>query len=283
MKNFKVAVASGKGGTGKTAVAVSLALALGGRPGGIQLLDCDVEEPDAGLFLRPAVENTREITVPVPSIDSDRCTGCGECAEACQFNAVAVISGRVLSFENLCHGCGGCTLVCPAGAVREKQRRIGTVERGAVGGITLMSGRLDIGEPKPTPLVRALKSMASPESPAILDSPPGTGCPVVETVKDCDYCVLVTEPTPFGLYDLNLMVSVLEVLGLPSGIVINRDDGPSRIIDDYAGRKHIPVLMRIPLKREIAEGLSRGIPLVEVDGTWESRFLNLAGKIECSI
>jgi MinD superfamily P-loop ATPase len=283
VKNFKIAVASGKGGTGKTAVAVSLALALGSQGRQIQLLDCDVEEPDASLFLRPTLEKSREVTVPVPSIDSGRCTGCGECEEACQFNALAIISGKVLNFENLCHGCGGCIFICPADAIKEKQRRIGTVERGAVGSITLLSGFLDIGEPKATPLVRALKSMASAEAPAIRDSPPGTGCPVVETVKDCDYCVLVTEPTPFGLYDLNLMVSVLEVLGLPSGIVINCDDGASRIIDDYASRKHIPVLMRIPLKREIAEHLSRGIPMVEADGTWESEFLNLAEKIEHSI
>jgi MinD superfamily P-loop ATPase len=279
----KMTVLSGKGGTGKTTVAVSLALALGTRRGRIQLLDCDVEEPDAGLFLKPTIENTREVTVPVPSIDSERCTGCGECAEVCQFNALAVISGKVLSFENLCHGCGGCTFICPAGAVSENQRRIGTVERGALGNIALLSGRLDIGEAKATPLVRALKSMASPEIPAILDSPPGTGCPVVETVTDCDYCILVTEPTPFGLYDLDLMVSVLEILGLPSGIVVNRDDGASHMIDDYARRKDIPVLMRIPLKREIAEFLSRGIPLVTADGAWEGEFLNLAEKVEHSI
>lgn len=282
-KTLKISVASGKGGTGKTTVAVSLALALKSRPEGVQLVDCDVEAPDAALFLKPNIDETREVTVPVPSIDSERCTGCGECAEVCQFNALAVVSGKALSFEKLCHGCGGCTFICPVGAIVENPKRIGTIDRGRAGDMTFLSGRLDIGEPKATPLVHELKSMAGRDMPTILDSPPGTGCPVVETVKDCDFCILVTEPTPFGLYDLNLMVSVLEVLDIPSGIVINRDDGASKLIEDYACDKNIPVLMRIPLARDIAESLSRGIPLVEADGAWVDEFLALAHKVEDSV
>jgi MinD superfamily P-loop ATPase len=162
-------------------------------------------------------------------------------------------------------------------------RRIGAIESGTAANMTFMSGRLDIGEPKATPLVRMLKSTARRDVPTILDSPPGTGCPVVETVKDSSYCVLVTEPTPFGLYDLDLMVRVLEVLRIQSGIVINRDDGASRLIDDYAARKGIPVLMRIPLRREIAEPLSRGIPLVAADPSWKGEFMSLIGKVESSL
>jgi MinD superfamily P-loop ATPase len=276
----RIAVASGKGGTGKTTVAVSLALALGQRRERVQFLDCDVEEPNAGLFLKPTIEATSEVIVNVPIADAERCTGCGKCAEVCQFNALAVVSGKVLVFENLCHSCGGCTFICPAGAITEGPRRIGAIERGAVANIAFMGGRLDIGEPKATPLVRALKSMADKSVLTIMDSPPGTGCPVVETVRDCDYCVLVTEPTPFGLFDLKLMVEVLEVLGIPSGIVINRDDGDGRIIEDFARDKRIPVLMRIPLSREIAGPLSRGVPLVEADPSYIEEFLRLGEKVQ---
>jgi MinD superfamily P-loop ATPase len=276
----RIAVASGKGGTGKTTVAVSLALALGQRRERVQFLDCDVEEPNAGLFLKPTIEATSEVIVNVPIADAERCTGCGKCAEVCQFNALAVVSGKVLVFENLCHSCGGCTFICPAGAITEGPRRIGAIERGAVANIAFMGGRLDIGEPKATPLVRALKSMADKSVLTIMDSPPGTGCPVVETVRDCDYCVLVTEPTPFGLFDLKLMVEVLEVLGNPSGIVINRDDGDGRIIEDFARDKRIPVLMRIPLSREIAGPLSRGVPLVEADPSYIEEFLRLGEKVQ---
>jgi MinD superfamily P-loop ATPase len=283
VKPYKVAVASGKGGTGKTTVAVSLVLALEGLPGQIQFIDCDVEEPDAALFLKPAIEATSDVTVPIPSIDQERCTGCGKCAELCQYNALANISGKVLSFKNLCHSCGGCAYICPVQAIEEEPRKVGVIERGSVGSIEFLSGRLDVGEPRAVPLIRNLKSMVKPRTTTILDSPPGTACTVVETVKDCDYCLLVTEPTPFGLYDLDLMVQVLEVLGVPSGIVINRDDGSIRIIDDYASGKGIPVLMRIPLRREIAEPLSRGIPLVEADKSYKREFLNLAEKVENSI
>jgi MinD superfamily P-loop ATPase len=283
VKSYKVAVASGKGGTGKTTVAVSLILALEGLPGQTQFIDCDVEEPDAALFLKPAIEATCDVTVPIPAIDPERCTSCGKCAELCQYNALAMISGKVLSFKNLCHSCGGCTYICPAQAIKEEPRKVGVVERGSIGTVEFMSGRLDVGEPRAVPLIRNLKSMVKPGTTTIFDSPPGTACTVVETVKDCEYCLLVTEPTPFGLYDLDLMVQVLEVLGVPSGIVINRDDGSTRIIDDYASGKGIPVLMRIPLRREFAEPLSRGIPLVEADESYKQKFLDLAEKVESSI
>jgi MinD superfamily P-loop ATPase len=276
VRPLKIGIASGKGGTGKTTVAVSLALTLEGLPIRVQFLDCDVEEPDAALFLKPDIDSTEEVTIPVPLIDEERCTGCGECAKVCQFNALAIVSGKALGFKNLCHGCGGCAFICPAEAIRETPNRIGSIEKGAVGSMAFMSGRLDVGEPKATPLVRSLKSAAGNGVPTILDSPPGTGCPVVETVRDCDYCILVTEPTPFGLYDLELMVKVLEVLGIPSGIVINRDNGESDIIDRFAAEKGIPVLMRIPFSREIAESLSRGIPLVVADTDWVGEFKRLA-------
>ena len=277
-----IAVASGKGGTGKTTVATSLALALQAA-GSVEFLDCDVEEPNAHLFLKPDIERREKVELAVPQVDDAKCTLCGRCAEVCQFKAIAVLKDSVLVFPELCHGCTACWVLCPPDAITPGGREVGVVESGRAGPMGFHHGWLRIGEAMSPPLIRAVKQRARAADATVIDVPPGTSCPVVESVRDADAVVLVTEPTPFGLYDLNLMVSVLEVLGLPSGIVINRDDGASRIIDDYASRRHIPVLMRIPLKREIAEHLSRGIPMVEADGTWESEFLNLAEKIEHSI
>jgi MinD superfamily P-loop ATPase len=272
---WKIAVASGKGGTGKTTVAVALALALRDEFEELQFLDCDVEEPNAALLLKPNLNGDVPVTRPVPKVALDRCTGCGECRAICRYNAVAVVNQKALIFENLCHGCGGCVLACPEGAVTETDKVIGKIVSGDRDNITFLSGILNVGEPMATPVVRMLKGRARSDIPTILDAPPGTACPVIATVQDCDYCILVTEPTPFGLYDLNLMFKVVTELGIPAGIVINKDDGSSHDLEAYAREKGMPILMRIPLSRDIAVLYSKGFALDQADSRWRSEFVKL--------
>jgi MinD superfamily P-loop ATPase len=279
----RIAVASGKGGTGKTTVAVALALALGKRGHSLQLIDCDVEEPNADLLVKPLMTGEEPVEIRIPEVDAAKCTGCGRCREVCEYNAVAVVKATALIFESLCHGCGGCTLACPEGAISEKKKKIGTVGAGRKDGILFFKGTLNVGEPMATPVVRAVKSRARDDLLTILDAPPGTACPVIETVKDCDYCVLVTEPTPFGLYDLDLMLRVVRELAVPAGIVINKDDDWSANIEAFAGREDVPILMKIPFSREIAGLYSKGIPLNQADPAWDEEFHRLYGKLENEI
>ena len=278
--NGNIAVASGKGGTGKTTVAVALALALSREVQRLQFLDCDVEEPNADLLLKPRFERTKGVTLAIPKIDLSKCTGCGRCREVCEYNAVAVVSGKAMIFENLCHACGGCTLACPDGAICEKEKVIGSIDFGSRNGLDHLRGVLNVGEPMATPVIRALRAEASDQVTTILDAPPGTACAVIATVRDCDYCILVTEPTPFGLYDLRLMVDVVKALGIPAGIVINKDGPWSTHVERYAAASDIPVLMRIPFSKDIAALYSRGIPLNDADEQWDKDFLNLYRFIE---
>jgi MinD superfamily P-loop ATPase len=251
----RIAVASGKGGTGKTTVAVGLAL-VGGR---CQLLDCDVEEPNAHLFLQPAIAETEAVTTPVPTVDQERCNRCGRCAAACQFHALAVMGRQVLVFPELCHGCGACALACPEAAIREAPRQVGVVERGRAGQVAFVQGRLNVGEPMATPVIRAVKAHLDPRQLAFIDTAPGTACPVVEAVKGSDLCLLVTEPTPFGLADLRLAVEVMEMLAVPCGVVINRAGPGDRATEEFCRSKGVPLLGRIPFDRRIAEAYARGI------------------------
>ncbi len=271
-----VAVASGKGGTGKTTVAVNLALALAAS-GPVQFLDCDVEAPNAHLFLKPRIETGEEVAVLVPEVDEASCDHCGLCARVCEYNALAVVPQAVLVFNELCHGCGACARLCPRQAIREVPRRVGVVESGRAGTIDVLQGRLDIGQAMSPPVIRALKKRRAADLTVIIDAPPGTSCPVVESMRGSDFALLVTEPTPFGLHDLELAAGAAKVLGLPRGIVINRadgGDGDARVRAFAAGEK-IPVLMTIPFDRRIAEAYSRGGTLLELDPAWKGRFLDL--------
>lgn len=296
-----VTIASGKGGTGKTTVAVSLALSLTAchrtstdhpllscNP---LFLDCDVEEPNAALFLRPTIEERREVGVLTPQVDFGQCTYCGRCAEVCQYHAIAVVGARrsaaapVLVFPELCHGCGSCTLNCPAGAIREVLHVTGAIERGWAGPVEFAQGTMNVGEPMAVPIIRQLKRWAIPpdtgDRPVILDAPPGTACPVVEAMRGADFVLLVTEPTPFGLHDLRLAVEVARgELGLPVGVVVNRDGVGGRGVDEYCAAESIPILMRIPLARRIAEAYSDGMPLVQALPEYRRQFLDLYAAIE---
>jgi MinD superfamily P-loop ATPase len=275
-----ISVASGKGGTGKTTVAVNLALAL--QPGHpVQFLDCDVEEPNAHFFLKPRIEESREVLTPLPEIDDSLCTYCGRCAEVCAYNALAVVKSAVLVFSELCHGCGACTLFCQEMAIRETGKRIGVIESGRAGDIRFVHGRLDIGQAMSPPLIRALKKDMDPAMNVIIDAPPGTSCPVIESLKRSEFCLLVTEPTPFGLHDLELAAGAAKEMKIPFGVVINRaslgsGDGEVR---DFCAREGIPVLMTIPFDRKIAEAYSRGQTVIETFPAYRAAFLGLFENI----
>ncbi|MFW6159921.1 MAG: ATP-binding protein [Acidobacteriota bacterium] len=277
-----ISIASGKGGTGKTTVAVNLALALKDLfP--LQFLDCDVEEPNAHFFLKPELKEQIIVDIPVPEIDEKKCDFCGKCAEICAYNALAVLKDTVMVFPELCHGCGGCSLLCPQEAIVEKGRRCGVIDfgkagkSGKVGSISFIGGKLDIGQAMAPPVIRKMKKFINPLRQVIIDAPPGTSCPVIEAVKGSDFCLLVTEPTPFGLNDLRLAVETVKEMGIPLGVIINRDgagEGDSGV-EDYCHEENISVLMKIPLEREIAVAYSEGKSIIEYKSSWKAKFIEL--------
>jgi len=276
---LRIVVASGKGGTGKTTIATNLALSLAEHQD-VQLLDCDVEEPDAHLFLDVDLKEIGKVTISVPKVDKARCDFCGKCSEFCQYNAIAVLPNDVLLFSNLCHGCGGCALVCPRDAITEEGRVIGKIERGVADGIEFYHGVLNVGEPLAVPVVRAVKERADTSKTVVIDSPPGTSCPVVESMRDADFCLLVAEPTLFGLHDLKLAVQVARVLGVPFAVVINRDGVGDLGVETYCKEEGIPVAMRIPQDESIARLYSRGIPFAVEMVNYKDRFVELYRRIE---
>ena len=281
---MRIAVASGKGGTGKTTVATSLATAL--ADGGVRLLDCDVEAPDAALYLKPQLRNRKPVGIMVPVIDAGRCTYCGECAQVCEYHAVAVFGKRTLVFPELCHGCGSCALVCPEHAITEEFKQMGVLENGlSAQGIDFSHGRLDIGEPMAVPVIRELKRWkpASPEVVEIRDAPPGASCPVVETVRGADFALLVTEPTPFGLHDLRQVVGMVRVMGIPAGVILNRDGTGDEAVESFCAETGLPILMRIPFERRIAEALAAGDVLLQVFPEYRSKFLDLYRTIHSMV
>ena len=271
-----ISIASGKGGTGKTTVATNLALSVGSD---VQFLDCDVEEPNAHLFIHPRFEKNETITTPVPQVDENKCTLCGKCAEICQFKAIVVIGETVLPFPELCHSCGGCMEVCPEKAITETGRDLGVIEAGHRNGLEFIHGRLRVGEAMSPPLIRKVRACARPDTLTIIDAPPGTSCPVIAAMKDVDFVLLVTEPTPFGLYDLRLAVGAVKILGIPCGLVINRSDMGDDQVMAYAKEEKLSILMEIPFDRRIAEVYSRGEALVEVMPEWKERFSGLYDRI----
>ena len=306
---MRIVVASGKGGTGKTTIATSLAL-VAAEQEPVRFLDCDVEAPNAGLFLEPVLDTRKEVGILIPQVDESTCTYCGKCADVCQFHAIAVIGKKTLVFPELCHGCGSCTLVCPENAISEHLDVMGVLESGpAAHGIDFAQGVMNVGEPMAVPIIRELKrwtpvslrGAVSPEAiPSssgrllrrdaarndiieVRDAPPGASCPVVETIRGADFVLLVTEPTPFGLHDLKQVVEITRELDLPTGVVINRDGIGDNAVETYCSENGIPILMRIPMERRIAQAIASGKPLLEAAPEYRPDFQSMLQTIAAEV
>ncbi len=273
-----VSVLSGKGGTGKTTVATNLAYVSDSAA----YVDCDVEEPNGFLFLKPVITGKEKVSVMVPSVTEEKCSACGECAKWCQFNALALVKQKVIGFLQLCHGCGLCSLVCPEMAIKETPRGIGVIETGQFNKGIFMHGVLKTGEPIAVPIISKLveKTGNVKARHVIVDCPPGSSCSVIAAVEKSDYCLLVTEPTPFGLHDLKIAVDLIKLLGIPGGVVINKADEKSQIIRDYCSAKNIPVLMELPFSKRIAEAYSAGKMIVDTNPAIRERFHELLDILE---
>ncbi len=281
-----IAVASGKGGTGKTTVATSLALSISAQGQPVSFLDCDVEAPNAHIFLQPELKMAQNVNRLIPEVNETQCTGCGRCAEVCQYHAIVVLGGKTLVFPELCHGCGSCTLECPEGAITEIPEKLGLLEAGInPQGVRFGRGLLDVGEPMAVPVIHQLKKWqpTRPNEVAIWDSPPGTSCPVVESIRGADFLLLVTEPTPFGLHDLELAEQLGRELDIPTGVVINRDGVGDSQVDEFCQQNGIPILMRIPLERAIGEGIAQGQPLIQIQPALRAQFEQMYAQIASQV
>jgi len=277
---FAIAVASGKGGTGKTTIATNLACTIAQTGQKAQYLDCDVEEPNGHIFLKPDIEDSRDVTVSVPKVDLKKCTGCGKCGEICQYSAIVFLKETVLTFEQLCHSCGGCMLVCPANAVTEKPKRIGSIDKGKSGDVDFVQGRLEIGDVRSPGLIKKVRQNATNNGIVIIDAPPGTSCPVIEAVKETDFVLLITEPTPFGLNDLKLAVAMTRELKLHFSVVINRSGLGDRQVQEYCHQENINIVMELPDDRRIAEAYSSGQMIVDALPEYRKYFVNLEESIK---
>lgn len=276
---MRIAVASGKGGTGKTTVATNLAAVAADGGSEVTYIDCDVEEPNGHLFLKPEILSNRPAARLIPEVDLERCTHCGLCGEICQFSAIVPVGHTVLVYPELCHACGGCLLVCGAGAIQEQRREIGRLEVGHSGAIRFVHGMLNIGEAMSPPLIRQVKEAAPSADLMLIDAPPGTSCPVIESIRGADYVLLVTEPTPFGLHDLKLALEMVQTLGMPFGVVINRAGMGNDETDRYCRANRVEIIAEIPDDRRIAEAYSRGELICRVLPEYREQFARILRQV----
>jgi len=272
---MKIAVASGKGGTGKTTIATNLACSIAEIGKQVQYLDCDVEEPNGHIFLKPDIDQTQTVTIGVPEVDNELCNGCGKCGQLCQYSAIICLKDKPLVFDQLCHSCGGCMLVCPTGAIKEKPKEVGFTDFGSANGVKFGQGRLKIGDIHSPSLIKKVKASALAEGIVIIDAPPGTSCPVIEAVKGSDFVLLVTEPTPFGLNDLKLAVGMVRELKIPFAVVVNRSEPDEQMINQYCRDENIDIIFEVPDDRRIAEAYSVGEMIVDVLPDYKKEFTGL--------
>ncbi|WP_018248710.1 ATP-binding protein [Orenia marismortui] len=276
---MKLTVLSGKGGTGKTTVSTNLALSLDN----VQFFDADVEEPNSYIFIKPDFgRDYQQVLRKVPIVEQNRCTACRKCVDFCEYNALVLLSEEVLVIEEMCHSCGGCKYICPEDAISEKDKEAGKIKVDkSVNGMEFWQGELNIGEASAVPVIEALNQNISQNKTVIMDAPPGTTCPTIAAITDADYCILVTEPTPFGLHDLKMAVEVVKELAKPYGIIINRsEEEADKLIEEYAIDENSDILLKIPFKREIAELYSEGISFVEEMPEWKEKFKEVFAQIE---
>lgn len=280
---MKIAIASGKGGTGKTTIATNLASSIAQTGRAVQYLDCDVEEPNGHIFLKPDIEETKSITISVPEVDTEKCNGCGKCGQLCQYSAIISMQKIVMTFEQLCHSCGGCMQVCPTGAITEKPKEIGFVDIGKSNDVVFGQGRLKIGDIHTPPLIKKTKTYAIDEGVVIIDAPPGTSCPVIEAVKGTDFILLVTEPTPFGLNDLKLAIDMVKELHIPFAVIVNRSEPEEQIVNQYCKDENIEIIFEVNDDRKIAEAYSIGNMIVDILPDYKKKFTDLFENISKQI
>ena len=276
---MKIVIASGKGGTGKTTIATNLAWSIAQMGKEVQYLDCDVEEPNGHIFLKPDIQETHNATISVPEVDSELCDGCGKCGQLCQYSAIICLKDIPLVFEQLCHSCGGCMLVCPTGAITETQKPIGFVESGTADSVKFVQGRLNIGDVRSPALIKKVKERAANDGIVIIDAPPGTSCPVIEAVKGADICLLVTEPTPFGLNDLKLAVEMVRELRIPFAVIVNRSEPSEQIVTQYCDEENIEIIFEVADDRKIAEAYSIGTMIIDILPDYKKKFVDLFENI----
>jgi len=276
---MRIAIASGKGGTGKTTIATNMACSIAQTGKTVQYLDCDVEEPNGHIFLKPDIDQTLSVTIGVPQVDNELCNGCGKCGQLCQYSAIVCLKDKPLVFEQLCHSCGGCMLVCPTGAITEKPKEIGFADFGSANGVKFGQGRLKIGDIHTPPLIKQVKKNSIDTGVVIIDVPPGTSCPVIEAIKGSDFVLLVTEPTPFGLNDLKLAVGMVRELKIPFAVVINRSEPDEQMTNQYCQDENIDIIFEVPDDRRIAEAYSVGKMIVDVLPDYKKEFVGLYENI----
>lgn len=280
---MNIAIASGKGGTGKTTISLCLASYYADKEISVALLDCDVEEPNANLFLQSEVREIVETNVLIPSVDNSLCTGCGKCGDICEYSAIVLIKGKPLVLKEMCHSCGGCFLVCPEKAITEVKRPTGVIELGEINGIEYAGGRLNIGEAMSPPLIKDVKEYYPGAVVRIMDSPPGTSCPVIESVRGCDFLLLVSEPTPFGLNDLKLAAEMARAMGIPFGVVENRASAGNDRLSEFCRNESIPLIASIPNTREIAVRYSRGDSVSYIKENYRNELEKIADHINSAV
>ncbi len=278
---MKISVASGKGGVGKTTVAVALAdVLVSSKNVNVLFLDCDVEEPNSYFFIKPQITQKIPIYTQIPQVDKNKCNFCAKCSKICAYNAIAVVKTEVLIFDNLCHGCGACSFFCPQKAIKEVNKEIGFIEIGEKENLKFIHGKLKIGQAIPTPLIKAVKSYINGFDFTIIDAPPGANCSVVESVKNTDFCIVVTEPTPFGLSDMIQLTQLLKRLGIKFGVIINKENLGDERVEKFCKENDIPILLKIPFLREVSFQSAKGQILTKILPEYKREFDKVIERIK---